>query len=183
MDRASLRKIDVSEGHREHAGHAVGTRSPTESSSTRVRQELLEIEGTRAEFNQVWTNLIDNAIDAMDGEGTLRVATRVEATTIVVEIGDFGGGNVARGPGPRRSSRSSPPRTSAREPDSASTSRAGSSSIVTAARSRSTRNPARRPPPSACPSHILDAQTRWLRYHRARGVLGCRSSANPRTHP
>ena len=27
-------------------------------------------------LNQVWTNLIDNAIDAMDGEGTLRLTTR-----------------------------------------------------------------------------------------------------------
>ena len=30
------------------------------------------------ELNQVWTNLIDNAIDAMDGTGTLRVSTRVD---------------------------------------------------------------------------------------------------------
>ena len=29
-----------------------------------------------AELNQVWTNLIDNAVDAMDGHGTLRLATR-----------------------------------------------------------------------------------------------------------
>jgi signal transduction histidine kinase len=31
------------------------------------------------ELNQVWTNLIDNAVDAMDGVGILRVATRAEA--------------------------------------------------------------------------------------------------------
>jgi signal transduction histidine kinase len=44
------------------------------------------------ELNQVWTNLIDNAIDAMDGAGTLRVATRVEGDHVVVEIGDTGPG-------------------------------------------------------------------------------------------
>ena len=39
------------------------------------------------ELNQVWTNLIDNAIDAMNGTGTLRVSTRVEPNYLVVEIG------------------------------------------------------------------------------------------------
>ena len=39
------------------------------------------VEVYAAELNQVWTNLIDNAIDAMDGEGTLRLARRSTATT------------------------------------------------------------------------------------------------------
>jgi signal transduction histidine kinase len=44
------------------------------------------------ELNQVWTNLIDNAVDAMDGTGTLRLATRAEGDHVVVEIGDTGRG-------------------------------------------------------------------------------------------
>ena len=40
----------------------------------------------------MWTNLIDNAIDAMDGKGTLRIATRADAEALVVEIGDTGPG-------------------------------------------------------------------------------------------
>lgn len=40
----------------------------------------------------MWTNLIDNAVDAMAGAGTLRVATRVEEDQVVVEIGDTGSG-------------------------------------------------------------------------------------------
>jgi signal transduction histidine kinase len=40
----------------------------------------------------VWTNLIDNAIDAMDREGTLIVRTRQEEPWIVVEIEDDGPG-------------------------------------------------------------------------------------------
>jgi hypothetical protein len=44
------------------------------------------------ELNQVWTNLIDNALDAMDGAGTLRLATRAEQDAIVVEVGDTGPG-------------------------------------------------------------------------------------------
>ena len=45
------------------------------------------------ELNQVWTNLVDNAIDAMEGEGTLRVAARSDAVGwVVVEVADTGPG-------------------------------------------------------------------------------------------
>ena len=40
----------------------------------------------------MWTNLIDNAADAMAGGGTLRVSTRMEAGSVVVEIADTGPG-------------------------------------------------------------------------------------------
>jgi signal transduction histidine kinase len=45
-----------------------------------------------SELNQVWTNLIDNAIDAMGGAGELRVRTYREDACVVVEIGDNGPG-------------------------------------------------------------------------------------------
>jgi signal transduction histidine kinase len=45
-----------------------------------------------SELNQVWTNLIDNAIDAMQGKGELRIRTYREDTCVVVEIGDNGPG-------------------------------------------------------------------------------------------
>ncbi len=45
-----------------------------------------------SELNQVWTNLIDNAIDAMGGKGELRVRTYREDNCVVVEIGDNGPG-------------------------------------------------------------------------------------------
>lgn len=44
------------------------------------------------ELNQVWTNLIDNAIDAMNGKGELRVRALHESDCVVVEIGDNGPG-------------------------------------------------------------------------------------------
>jgi signal transduction histidine kinase len=40
----------------------------------------------------VWTNLIDNAIDAMEGKGELLIRTACEANGIAVEIGDNGPG-------------------------------------------------------------------------------------------
>ena len=45
-----------------------------------------------SELNQVWTNLIDNAIDAMSGQGELRVRTYRDDSCVVVEIGDNGPG-------------------------------------------------------------------------------------------
>jgi signal transduction histidine kinase len=45
-----------------------------------------------SELNQVWTNLIDNAIDAMHGQGELRVRTYRADNCVVVEIGDNGSG-------------------------------------------------------------------------------------------
>jgi signal transduction histidine kinase len=45
-----------------------------------------------SELNQVWTNIIDNAIDAMKGEGKLQVRTYREDNCVVVEIADNGPG-------------------------------------------------------------------------------------------
>ncbi|HTT53762.1 MAG TPA: ATP-binding protein [Streptosporangiaceae bacterium] len=45
-----------------------------------------------AELNQVWTNLIDNAVSAMDGHGTLTVRTARDNDWVLVEIGDTGPG-------------------------------------------------------------------------------------------
>jgi signal transduction histidine kinase len=54
--------------------------------------QVPRIEALAAELNQVWTNLIDNALYAMEGQGTLRVTTRVERGAVVVEIADTGTG-------------------------------------------------------------------------------------------
>jgi signal transduction histidine kinase len=45
-----------------------------------------------SELNQVWTNLIDNAIDAMGGKGVLKIRTSRELDYILVEIIDNGPG-------------------------------------------------------------------------------------------
>ncbi len=45
-----------------------------------------------AELNQVWTNLIDNAVSAMGGQGTLTVRTARDGDRVLVEIGDTGPG-------------------------------------------------------------------------------------------
>jgi signal transduction histidine kinase len=45
-----------------------------------------------AELNQVWTNLIDNALQAMDGDGTLTITTSRAGDMLEVEIADTGTG-------------------------------------------------------------------------------------------
>ena len=45
-----------------------------------------------AELNQVWTNLVDNAVAAMAGAGTLTVRTYRAGEDVVVEVGDTGEG-------------------------------------------------------------------------------------------
>jgi signal transduction histidine kinase len=53
---------------------------------------LPPINGSGGDLNQVWTNLIDNASDAMNGEGTLHIITRNEDLFAMVEIADTGSG-------------------------------------------------------------------------------------------
>ncbi len=53
---------------------------------------LPRINAYGSELNQVWTNLIDNAVDAMDSKGELVIRTRLEDGWVVVEIQDSGPG-------------------------------------------------------------------------------------------
>jgi signal transduction histidine kinase len=50
------------------------------------------IEAHPAELNQVWTNIIENAIDAMDATGTLRISTRASPEHVIIEVADTGPG-------------------------------------------------------------------------------------------
>jgi signal transduction histidine kinase len=52
----------------------------------------LMVDSFGSELNQVWTNIIDNAIDAMGGKGELRLRTYREDGCVVIEIGDNGPG-------------------------------------------------------------------------------------------
>jgi signal transduction histidine kinase len=54
--------------------------------------ELPPIPAYAAELNQVWTNIIDNAVGAMGGSGTLTLRTKRDGAYAVVEIGDTGPG-------------------------------------------------------------------------------------------
>jgi signal transduction histidine kinase len=91
MDRASLQRIDVTDGLDSTLvmlGHRLRGVTVVRDYGTDVPM----IDTYAGELNQVWTNLIDNAVDAMGGTGTLRVTTRVADGDVVVDIGDTGPG-------------------------------------------------------------------------------------------
>jgi signal transduction histidine kinase len=54
--------------------------------------DLPPIEAHGSELNQVWTNILDNAVDAMQGHGEITLRTRREDGNVVVEIQDNGPG-------------------------------------------------------------------------------------------
>jgi signal transduction histidine kinase len=92
LDRASLQDIDVTEGI---DSTLVILGDKLHDRITVVRDDaddLPRIEAIPGELNQVWTNLIDNAIDAIDGQGTIRVSTRPDDDHVVVEVADSGPG-------------------------------------------------------------------------------------------
>ena len=92
VDRASLQLVDVTEGiestlvilaHKLRAGITV---------ERDFVPDAPLVEGNPSELNQVWMNIIDNAIDVMPDGGTLRISTRVDDGSFVVEVGDTGPG-------------------------------------------------------------------------------------------
>ena len=54
--------------------------------------DLPRIEAYASELNQVWTNIIDNACDAMNGKGEIMLRTYAEDNHVIVEIVDNGPG-------------------------------------------------------------------------------------------
>ena len=54
--------------------------------------DIPKVTANGGELNQIWTNLIDNAADAMKNKGTLRVRVVREGEEVLVEIADNGSG-------------------------------------------------------------------------------------------
>jgi signal transduction histidine kinase len=91
LDRASQQVIDVTEGIestlvmlRHKIGPIVVERD--------FAPDLPTIEAFPAELNQVWTNLLTNAVDALDGSGTIRISTAADGDNVVVVFADDGPG-------------------------------------------------------------------------------------------
>ena len=92
LDQAPVQRVDVRIGLeqtlvilRHRLKHGVDVR-------LEVADDLPEIEAYGSELNQVWTNLIDNAVDAMDGTGTLTLRAEREGDGVRVSVCDTGSG-------------------------------------------------------------------------------------------
>jgi signal transduction histidine kinase len=92
MDRASMQNIPVAEGIESTLAVLAGKFDGGIVVERNFDAAVPLIEATAGELNQVWTHLIDNAVDAMAGTGRLRVSTRAERGSVVVEIADTGAG-------------------------------------------------------------------------------------------
>jgi signal transduction histidine kinase len=92
VDRATTQDVDVVDGVESTLvvlGHKL------RGGVTVVRDYapgLPRIAAYPGELNQVWTNLVDNAVDAMAGSGELRLTTRLDGDHVVVDVADTGTG-------------------------------------------------------------------------------------------
>ncbi len=93
MDQASVQEVDV---HKGLENTLLILRYKLRKKNIELTREYAEalprIKAYGSELNQVWTNLIVNAVDAMSEGGKLKVRTKREPTDILVEIRDNGSG-------------------------------------------------------------------------------------------
>jgi signal transduction histidine kinase len=92
MDRAPYQTVDIHELLKSTIVMLQGKFGDGVELVKDFDRTLPKISVYAAELNQVWTNLIDNAVQAMAGRGTLTVRTAREGDRLLVEIGDTGPG-------------------------------------------------------------------------------------------
>jgi signal transduction histidine kinase len=94
LDRAPYSSVDIHELLDSTLMMLGGKIPPGVTIKKDYTPELPHIPAYAAELNQVWTNLIDNAVAAMDGTGTLTVRTSLDTDRgqVLVEVGDTGPG-------------------------------------------------------------------------------------------
>ena len=93
MDQASVQEVDI---HKALESTLLILKYKLKKKNITVvrdyAEELPTIKAYGSELNQVWTNLIVNAVDAMSEGGTLKVRTKNEPVDLMVEIRDTGSG-------------------------------------------------------------------------------------------
>ena len=91
MDQAAEQEVDIHEGL-DNTLKILGHKLTNVTLIRRFDRSLPRVTVIGSELNQVWTNIIDNAIDAMDGRGSLVIGTSLDDGRAVVEILDDGPG-------------------------------------------------------------------------------------------
>jgi signal transduction histidine kinase len=94
MDRAAILEVDVPAGL-DATVLMLQSRMRNIAVVREYQPDLPSISAYGGELNQVWTALFENALDAMsgrDGTGCLRIACRIEADMLLVEVWDNGRG-------------------------------------------------------------------------------------------
>ncbi len=91
LDQAPSQSVDVHEGL-ENTLLILGHKLKGIEVHREYAKDLPRIEAYGSELNQVWTNLIDNAADALHGKGRISIRTARQEEWVVVEIADNGPG-------------------------------------------------------------------------------------------
>jgi signal transduction histidine kinase len=91
MDQSPIQEVDLAQSL-ENALALLGARLHEMVVVRDYDDEVPAITGYGAELSQVWTALIENAIDATNGRGTLKLTTRLKGEMAFVEIWDDGVG-------------------------------------------------------------------------------------------
>ena len=91
MDKSPMQEVDVHEGI-ENTLTMLGHKLKNVTVTRKYDRAVPRIMAYGGELNQVWTNLIDNAIDAVKGTGKICIATFLDDDQVVVEIADNGSG-------------------------------------------------------------------------------------------
>lgn len=92
MDQAPIQTVDVHEGLENTLIMLHSKLEPGIAVHRDYTHDLPRIDAYGSELNQVWTILVDNAIDAMNGCGDLTLHTRLDGEWVLVEIEDNGPG-------------------------------------------------------------------------------------------
>ena len=93
MDRGDVVEVDLHEGLETTLTVLAHKLKHTEITVVRdYDRQLPKLTIRGSELNQVWTNLLDNAIDALGQTGTITITTRADGSCAVIEISDDGGG-------------------------------------------------------------------------------------------
>jgi signal transduction histidine kinase len=92
VDQAPVQSVDVNEGIRHTLIILQNKLKRGVTVDLRLAPDLERIQAFGGDLNQVWTNLIDNAVDAMDGSGRLTIRTANEDGWVRVEVEDDGPG-------------------------------------------------------------------------------------------
>jgi signal transduction histidine kinase len=92
LDRAAHQTVDIHEGLKATLVMLAGKIGPDVRVVKDFDRSLPKVPVYAAELNQVWTNLIDNALDAIAGSGTLTVRTALDGDSVLVEVIDTGPG-------------------------------------------------------------------------------------------
>jgi signal transduction histidine kinase len=92
MDQAPVQNVDVVRSLETTLDILIHKLKPTINVKRDFQPIPLLANSVGTDLNQIWTNVIENAIDAMPGQGELRVRTFREDSFVVVEISDNGSG-------------------------------------------------------------------------------------------